>query len=154
MMKPLPSGPWEALFPRAMLLIDEIERYGGASDPFWTLGGGTVLMFRYGHRVSKDIDAHFGDVTPNRLGVSQTACLGALDATPHRCRSPQILEARGLKRRHVERGDHQGPRGGSRGDVAVCRADGLALASRPGHQSRVGLRRIEMERQNAAREGW
>ncbi len=33
MMKPLPSGPWEALFPRAMLLIDEIERYGGASDP-------------------------------------------------------------------------------------------------------------------------
>ena len=49
MMKPLPSGPWEALFPRAVLLIDEIERYGGASDPFWTLGGGTVLMFRYGH---------------------------------------------------------------------------------------------------------
>jgi hypothetical protein len=27
MMKPLPSGPWEALFPRAILLIDEIERY-------------------------------------------------------------------------------------------------------------------------------
>lgn len=44
MMKPLPSGPWEALFPRAVLLMDEIERYGGASDPFWTLGGGTVLM--------------------------------------------------------------------------------------------------------------
>ena len=46
MMKPLPSGPWEALFPRAILLIDEIERYGGASDPFWTLGGGTVKRRR------------------------------------------------------------------------------------------------------------
>ena len=33
MMKPLPSGPWEALFPRAILLIAEIERHGGASDP-------------------------------------------------------------------------------------------------------------------------
>lgn len=72
MMKPLPSGPWEALFPRAVLLMDEIERYGGASDPsdpsdpFWTLGGGTVLMFRYGHRVSKDIDIFVPD--PQYLG--------------------------------------------------------------------------------------
>ncbi|SDV50808.1 nucleotidyl transferase AbiEii/AbiGii toxin family protein [Chitinasiproducens palmae] len=57
-MKPetLPSGPWEKLFPRALALIDEISRYGGIADPFWTLGGGTVLMFRYRHRLSKDID--------------------------------------------------------------------------------------------------
>ncbi len=66
MMKPLPPGPWEALFPRAVLLMDEIERYGGVSDPFWTLGGGTVLMFRYGHRVSKDIDIFVPD--PQYLG--------------------------------------------------------------------------------------
>ena len=45
MMKPLPSGPGEMLFQRASLLINEFERYGGASDPFRTLGGGTVLMF-------------------------------------------------------------------------------------------------------------
>lgn len=62
----LPSGPWEKLFPRALALIDEISRYGGIKDPFWTLGGGTVLMFRYHHRVSKDIDIFVPD--PQYLG--------------------------------------------------------------------------------------
>ena len=42
----LPGGHWENLFPRALALIDEISRYCGITDPFWTLGGGTVLMFR------------------------------------------------------------------------------------------------------------
>ena len=67
-MKPrsLPGGPWEKLFPRALALIDEISRYGGIKDPFWTLGGGTVLMFRYHHRVSKDIDIFVPD--PQYLG--------------------------------------------------------------------------------------
>jgi len=63
---PLPSGPWEKLFPRALALIDEISRYGGVADPFWTLGGGTVLMFRYRHRLSKDIDIFVPD--PQYLG--------------------------------------------------------------------------------------
>ncbi|QQB33146.1 nucleotidyl transferase AbiEii/AbiGii toxin family protein [Achromobacter deleyi] len=62
----LPSGPWEKLFPRALALIDEISRYGGITDPFWTLGGGTVLMFRYSHRLSKDIDIFVPD--PQYLG--------------------------------------------------------------------------------------
>jgi hypothetical protein len=62
----LPGGPWEQLFPRALTLIDEISRYGGISDPFWTLGGGTVLMFRYRHRLSKDIDIFVPD--PQYLG--------------------------------------------------------------------------------------
>jgi len=67
-MKPetLPSGPWEKLFPRALALIGEISRYGGIVDPFWTLGGGTVLMFRYRHRLSKDIDIFVPD--PQYLG--------------------------------------------------------------------------------------
>ena len=43
----LPSGAWEGLFPRALMLIDDISKYGGIADPFWTFGGGTVLMFRY-----------------------------------------------------------------------------------------------------------
>jgi predicted nucleotidyltransferase component of viral defense system len=47
------------------LLIDEIERYG-ISQPFWTFGGGTVLMLRYGHRLSKDIDIFVPD--PQYLG--------------------------------------------------------------------------------------
>jgi hypothetical protein len=63
---PLPAGPWEKLFPRALTLIDEISRYGGIADPFWTLGGGTVLMFRYRHRQSKDIDIFVPD--PQYLG--------------------------------------------------------------------------------------
>lgn len=66
MNRTLPSGPWEALFPRALVLIDEIRTRGGVADPFWTLGGGTVLMFRYRHRISKDIDIFVPD--PQSLG--------------------------------------------------------------------------------------
>lgn len=62
----LPSGAWERLFPRALALIDEIGKHGGVADPFWTLGGGTVLMFRYRHRLSKDIDIFVPD--PQYLG--------------------------------------------------------------------------------------
>ena len=62
----LPSGAWQALLPRALALIDEISQYGGVMDPFWTLGGGTVLMFRYRHRLSKDIDIFVPD--PQYLG--------------------------------------------------------------------------------------
>jgi hypothetical protein len=47
-MKSLPSGPWEVLFQRALRLVDDIQRHGGLADPFWTFGGGTVLMFRPG----------------------------------------------------------------------------------------------------------
>lgn len=66
MMKSLPSGPWEVLFERALRLVDDIQRHGGLKDPFWTFGGGTVLMFRYGHRLSKDIDIFVPD--PQYLG--------------------------------------------------------------------------------------
>lgn len=65
-MRSLPSGPWEVLFQRALRLVDDIQRHGGLADPFWTFGGGTVLMFRYGHRLSKDIDIFVPD--PQCLG--------------------------------------------------------------------------------------
>ena len=65
-MRSLPSGPWEVLFQRALRLADDIQRHGGLADPFWTFGGGTVLMFRYGHRLSKDIDIFVPD--PQYLG--------------------------------------------------------------------------------------
>jgi hypothetical protein len=79
-MKPkaLPSGPWEKLFPRALTLIDEIGRYGGLADPFWTFGGGTVLMFRFHHRLSKDVDIfvpdpqYLGFVTPRLSDTAQS----------------------------------------------------------------------------------
>lgn len=66
MTRPLPHGAWEALFPRALTLIEEVRVHGGIADPFWTLGGGTVLMFRYRHRLSKDIDIFVPD--PQYLG--------------------------------------------------------------------------------------
>lgn len=50
---------WEALFPRAFRLL---ERVG--PDVFWTMGGGTVLMLRHQHRMSKDIDIFFRDPQP------------------------------------------------------------------------------------------
>jgi len=62
----LPKGAWEALFPRALVLVDEFRERGGIADPFWTLGGGTVLMLRYGHWLSKDIDVFVPD--PQYLG--------------------------------------------------------------------------------------
>lgn len=66
MTRLLPPGAWQALFPRALTLLDEVRMHGGIEAPFWTLGGGTVLMFRYRHRLSKDIDIFVPD--PQYLG--------------------------------------------------------------------------------------
>jgi len=51
--------PWEALLERALRLLDGVE-----PEPFWTMGGGTVLMLRHHHRMSKDIDIFFRDPQP------------------------------------------------------------------------------------------
>ena len=61
----LPEGTWKDLFFHALSIIEDIKHHG-TPDPFWTLGGGTVLMFRYQHRLSKDIDIFFPD--PQYLG--------------------------------------------------------------------------------------
>jgi hypothetical protein len=72
------------LFPRALALIDQIRIHGGIAEPFWTLGGGTVLMLRYRHRLSKDIDIfvpnpqYLGYVTPR---LSDTAASLTQDYT-------------------------------------------------------------------------
>ena len=74
-VRDLPDGAWKDLLPHALSLIEEIKRHG-TSDPFWTLGGGTVLMFRYQHRLSKDIDIFVPDpqylsfVTPRLSDVA------------------------------------------------------------------------------------
>ncbi|SPK70540.1 conserved protein of unknown function (plasmid) [Cupriavidus taiwanensis] len=66
---------WESLFPHAFTLMEEVRRHGGI-EPFWTFGGGTVLMLRYRHRFSRDIDLfvpdpqYLGFVTPR---LSETA---------------------------------------------------------------------------------
>jgi hypothetical protein len=76
----LPSGLWESLLPAAFTLIDEISKHGGISNPFFTFGGGTVLMLRHEHRLSKDIDIFVPDpqslgfVTPRLSDVADELC--------------------------------------------------------------------------------
>ena len=55
-----PDGPWISLLEKAYLLLDKIAADGFA-PPRWSLGGGTVLMFYYAHRLSKDIDIFIPD---------------------------------------------------------------------------------------------
>jgi Nucleotidyl transferase AbiEii toxin, Type IV TA system len=72
----LPAGAWQALLAHALRLVDEIRSHG-VSDPFWTFGGGTVLMLRHQHRRSKDIDIfvpdpqYLGYVSPRLSDVAQ-----------------------------------------------------------------------------------
>lgn len=51
---------WELLFQRALILIDSARAIGIPVDD-WTFGGGTVLMRRHRHRLSKDIDLFIND---------------------------------------------------------------------------------------------
>jgi predicted nucleotidyltransferase component of viral defense system len=60
---------WEILFQRALEIIDAAQP-GVFRPETWSFGGGTVLMRRYRHRFSKDIDIfvpdpqYLGHVTP------------------------------------------------------------------------------------------
>jgi predicted nucleotidyltransferase component of viral defense system len=53
------DGPWRELFEQAMELMKGLP----ATEPpqRWTFGGGTVLMLRHRHRMSKDIDLFVSD---------------------------------------------------------------------------------------------
>lgn len=76
---------WETLFSQALKVIGEIARHG-RDDPFWTFGGGTVLMLRYGHRFSKDIDIFVPDpqslgfVTPRLSDVAESITTDYVEA--------------------------------------------------------------------------
>ncbi|WP_373987795.1 nucleotidyl transferase AbiEii/AbiGii toxin family protein [Duganella sp. BuS-21] len=78
-MAGMPGIPpaWETLFSQALTVIGEIASHG-RDDPFWTLGGGTVLMLRYGHRFSKDIDIFVPD--PQSLGFVTPRLSDVVDA--------------------------------------------------------------------------
>jgi len=56
---------WEKLFGHALSILDESVA-AGAPESGWSFGGGTVLMRRYRHRVSKDVDIFVPD--PQWLG--------------------------------------------------------------------------------------
>lgn len=51
------QNTWEYLLEKAFKQLDA----SGLSSDSWTLGGGTVLMFYFAHRLSKDIDIFFPD---------------------------------------------------------------------------------------------
>ncbi|MEX3955220.1 nucleotidyl transferase AbiEii/AbiGii toxin family protein [Trinickia sp. EG282A] len=76
----LMPGPWQQLLPQALALTDEISKHGGVTNPFFTFGGGTVLMLRYEHRFSKDIDIFVPDpqslnyVNPRLSDVAEEVC--------------------------------------------------------------------------------
>lgn len=76
---------WETLFAHALTVIGEIARHG-RDEPFWTFGGGTVLMLRYGHRFSKDIDIFVPDpqslgfVTPRLSDVAESITTDYVEA--------------------------------------------------------------------------
>jgi len=56
---------WKVLFRRALEIIDAVAAPGTRYDG-WSFGGGTVLMRRFRHRVSKDVDIFVPD--PQYLG--------------------------------------------------------------------------------------
>jgi hypothetical protein len=50
----------EPLYAHALRLVGGFAD-GGIAEPFWTLGGAAVLMLRYGHRKSRDLDVFVPD---------------------------------------------------------------------------------------------
>lgn len=51
---------WRTLFERAVRIIDSCSK-AGIPAPIWSFGEGTVLMRRYRHRISRDVDIFLGD---------------------------------------------------------------------------------------------
>jgi predicted nucleotidyltransferase component of viral defense system len=75
---------WEALFERAMRIVDSVAASGLRFED-WSFGGGTVLMRRFRHRVSKDVDffvpdpQYLGYVSPRLNDVAQELASGHLE---------------------------------------------------------------------------
>jgi hypothetical protein len=61
---PLPDGPhnddWKQLLPWAFSVVEEVERRHGVSFPI-RIGGGSMLLRRYRHRKSRDLDLFVAD---------------------------------------------------------------------------------------------
>jgi len=68
---------WETLFRHALEIIDSVAASGTRFDD-WSFGGGTVLMRRFRHRASKDVDIFVPD--PQYLGYVNPRLNDAADA--------------------------------------------------------------------------
>lgn len=79
---------WEGLFERALALIDDARKHGLPVDE-WTFGGGTVLMRRHRHRLSKDIDIFIdnpeflGYLTPRLSDVAESLTTNYVEDTEY-----------------------------------------------------------------------
>jgi hypothetical protein len=63
-MSPLPAitgDSWKQILTSAVSILDDLQQRQ-AGSPDVVMGGGTVLMFRFEHRLSKDIDFFMHDV--------------------------------------------------------------------------------------------
>lgn len=61
MARPVNQDTWRNILASAVLILDQLDRAGNGR-PDLTLGGGTVLMFRFRHRLSKDVGFFIHDV--------------------------------------------------------------------------------------------
>jgi hypothetical protein len=79
------AGDWRSLFVHGLALMREM-RLRTRPDALWTFGGGTVLMLRHGHRLSKDIDLfvpdpqYLGFVNPRLSDVAADLCTDYVEA--------------------------------------------------------------------------
>lgn len=79
---------WERLFERARVLIEDARKQGLPVDE-WTFGGGTVLMRRHRHRLSKDIDIFIdnpeflGYLTPRLSDVAESLTTDYVEDTEY-----------------------------------------------------------------------
>lgn len=89
MAKQARLNAWEALLGYALRAIDSVGPPVFARDN-WSLGGGTVLMRRYRHRLSRDIDIFVPD--PQYLGYLSPELNEAVGAlAPRHVRGPGYL---------------------------------------------------------------
>jgi len=69
---------WEKLLEKAVHYIKSSPLGNNEGKPLWSLGGGTVLMMEYRHRLSKDIDIFLPD--PQLLGYFSPRLNDVIDA--------------------------------------------------------------------------
>jgi predicted nucleotidyltransferase component of viral defense system len=88
---------WEILFKKALRLIEDIKTHG-TKNLYWTFGGGTVLMRRYQHRLSKDIDIFVPD--PQALNYVNPRLNDTAEEMTH-----HYVEANGYIKLFLEEGE-------------------------------------------------
>jgi len=88
---------WQTLFRKALRAIDSVgEPVFDVSN--WSFGGGTVLMRRFGHRFSRDIDLFVPD--PQYLGYLDPELNDAVEAL-----TPRHLKAANFLRLYFDEGE-------------------------------------------------